>query len=158
MTRGNEVIMNEGLRQNPEPERKMKEQAVVMLKPGYIEHIDKLKGYLEKKGLAIVAEKQVRFDEDTAKAFYPHAQRLMDERLGSEEGKVEMERFIDYISSDDTIALLVKGEDAQHIVYRLRGKIREWFKLKQPNNAIHASSDQEAAEREAAVLGLKRAE
>ena len=146
--------MNEGLGQNPESEEKTREQAVVLIKPGYSDQSERLVGYLEKKGLTVVEQKNVSFDKETARAFYPHAEGAIDKIYGPDEGKEKMREFTDYISSGEAVAFLVEGEDAIQIVNRLRDKVRSWFKLEKPEDAVHASSDPEEAEREAGVLGL----
>jgi nucleoside diphosphate kinase len=147
-------MMNEGMNLSPESEVKPIERAVVLLKPGCTEHLDRLVGYLEEKGLTILDQKTLQFDDAMTTAFYPHAEGAINKRLGEEAGKAEMERFVNYVTSGEAVALLVEGEDALQKVNRLRDKVREWFHLVKPADAIHASGSPEEAEREETVLGL----
>jgi len=146
--------MSEGLTPNPEAGEKLAEQVVVLLKPGHADKIERLVKYLEKKGLKILDQQTVTLNEDIARNFYPHAEGAIKEMFGSKEGEAKMREFIEYLSSDEVMALLVEGEDSIEIVSRLKDKVRAWFELQKPEDAIHASSDIEEAQREAAVLGL----
>ena len=146
--------MGESLNLNPETEPHPMERAVVLLKPGYLEYTDRLVDYLRKKDLVILDQKVVRFDAEMATDFYPHAAVAIERTFGPEEFESRMKIFIDYITGDDAIALLLEGDDAIQKVNRVRDKVRSWFHLEKPADAIHASGNCEEAEREAAVLNL----
>lgn len=119
------------------------EQVVILLKPGSSEFEDRLNEFLQDQELNILDRKKLNFDADTIKKFYPHA----DDKF--------FPNMEDYFSQEETIALLVSGQNAIKISNSLKRHVRGILHLRQPRDGIHVSDDPAEAERERAVLGLE---
>jgi|GEM_PF-1917582 len=118
------------------------ERVIILLKPGGTEFEERLYEFLQKQELNILDRKELNFDADTIKKFYPHAN---DKYLPNME---------DYFSQEETIALLISGKGAIEISNVLKRHVRGILHLKQPRDGIHVSDDPSEAERERAVLNL----
>lgn len=118
------------------------EQVVILLKPGSSEFEKRLHEFLQDQELNILDRKKLNFDVDTIKKFYPHA----DDKF--------LPNMEDYFSQEETIALLVSGQNAIEISNVLKHHVRGILHLEQPRDGIHVSDDSSEAERERAVLNL----
>jgi len=105
----------------------------------------------ERKGLAIVALKHMRLDEDVAKRHY-----------AEHEGKPFFGELVDFITSGPLVAMVLEGHEAVKAARQLigatnpleaaPGSIRGDFALEVGQNMVHGSDSDESAEREVALF------
>ena len=105
----------------------------------------------ERKGLRIVALKQMHVTEDLAKQHY-----------AEHEGKPFFGELVDFITSSPLVALVLEGTDAIRAARQVigatnpleaaPGSIRGDFALEVGKNMVHGSDAAESAAREAALF------
>ncbi|HEX8121525.1 MAG TPA: nucleoside-diphosphate kinase [Solirubrobacteraceae bacterium] len=105
----------------------------------------------ERKGLRIVALKQMHVTEDLAKQHY-----------AEHEGKPFFGELVDFITSSPLVALVLEGTDAIRAARQVigatnpleaaPGSIRGDFALEVGKNMVHGSDAPESAQREAKLF------
>jgi nucleoside-diphosphate kinase len=105
----------------------------------------------ERKGLRIVALKQMHVTEDLAKQHY-----------AEHEGKPVFGELVDFITSSPLVALVLEGTDAIRAARQVigatnpleaaPGSIRGDFALEVGKNMVHGSDAPESAQREAKLF------
>lgn len=137
----------------------MKNTSFVLVKPefaNYPEVIDEIKRRFVEAGLEIVEEDYVKYDKEDGEAHYDEHKE-----------KKFFGELVDYISSDKSYAMIVKGEDVINVIRYLvcrdkqaglqPGDIRYDIphvlgqELDMTKNVVHASDKPESAEREIAI-------
>jgi nucleoside-diphosphate kinase len=83
------------------------EQTLAIIKPDGMKHQNEILERIEKTRLTLINSKRVYIDRETAGCFYNHIKA---------KGKI-YDSLIDYITSDEVLVLLYKGENA---ISRLR--------------------------------------
>lgn len=131
----------------------MKEKSLLLIKPNAVrhEHIGHIISLIEKNGYHLCALKLFRFDKALAARFY--AEHV---------GKEFFERLVDFMTSDDTVAIVVEKENAiadlRDLIgavqpeKRKPGTIRFLFGEGVTENGVHASDSLESAAREIDVI------
>lgn len=130
----------------------MRDITLVFVKPDAFEYKKEIKERYLKKGLQVLAEKELRMDRELAEEFYKeHA------------GKPYFEANIRHITSGKIFAMIICGEKAIKRVRELNGATNpdkaeigtiRWeygthcIGSINPKNAVHASDSNESAERE----------
>lgn len=127
----------------------MLQRTLIILKPDAVKRglVGKIITRFEEKGLKIVAMKMVQLDKETLEKHYEE-----------HKGKPFFESLVNFMHSGPVILAILEGFDAIKVVRKLVGKtngreaepgtIRGDFSMSQQNNLIHASADEEVAERE----------
>ena len=105
----------------------------------------------ERKGLRIVALKQMQVDEDLARTHY-----------AEHEGKPFFDGLVSFITSGPIVAMVLEGPNAIEAARQLigstngieaaPGSIRGDFALEVRRNLVHGSDSPESAEREIALF------
>jgi nucleoside-diphosphate kinase len=105
----------------------------------------------ERKGLAIVALKHMRLDEDIAKRHY-----------AEHEGKPFFGELVDFITSGPLVAMVLEGDRAIEAARQVigatdplkaaPGSIRGDFAIEVGQNMVHGSDAPESAAREVALF------
>ena len=95
------------------------ERTLAIVKPDAVDagHIGQIIAMIEKKGLKIVALKQVHLDRKTAGGFY-----------GVHKGKKFFKSLMKYITSGPIVVMALEGDEA----------IAKWRKLMGPTNSTEA--------------------
>ena len=104
----------------------------------------------ERKGLRLVALKQMTVDEDLAKRHY-----------AEHDGKPFFGELVEFITSGPTLAFVLEGEGAIATCRKTigatnpadadAGSLRGEFALAMPNNLVHGSDSPESARREIGI-------
>ena len=105
----------------------------------------------ERKGLAIVALKHMRLDQDIAKRHY-----------AEHEGKPFFGELVEFITSGPLVAMVLEGHEAVVAARQVigatnpleanTGSIRGDFAVEVGQNMVHGSDSNESAEREAKLF------
>ena len=105
----------------------------------------------ERKGLAIVALKHMRLDQDIAKRHY-----------AEHEGKPFFGELVDFITSGPLVAMVLEGESAIQAARQVigatnpleatTGSIRGDFAIEVGQNMVHGSDSPESGTREAGIF------
>ena len=105
----------------------------------------------ERKGLAIVALKHMRLDEDIAKRHY-----------AEHDGKPFFGELVEFITSGPLVAMVLEGDQAVVAARQVigatnpleaaPGSIRGDFAISVGQNMVHGSDSPESAEREAGLF------
>ena len=108
-------------------------------------------GRFERKGLRLVALKQMTVDEDLAKRHY-----------AEHDGKPFFGELVEFITSGPIVALVLEGEQAIKAARQVigatnpleaaTGSIRGDYALELGSNMVHGSDSNESAAREAALF------
>src|SRR5438477_11051302 len=130
----------------------MPERTLVLVKPDAVRRglAGEILARLERRGLAISAAKLVRVTRDLAERHYAeHAEKPFFGEL------------VEFITSGETLALVLEGEGAIAVVRTTMGAtnpaqaapgtIRGDLALSMPDNLVHGSDAPETAEREIAL-------
>jgi len=128
------------------------EQSFVMIKPDGVERglVGEIISRFEKKGLRLLAMKQLRLSREMAEEHYQeHA------------GKSFLPEVLDYITSGPVVAMVWQGTQAVAVVRKLVGatnpaeaevaSIRGTYALTIGRNIIHAADSPASAQREMAI-------
>lgn len=131
----------------------MIEKSLLLIKPNAVRHghIGHIISLLERGGYHLCALKLFRFDDALATSFY--AEHV---------GKDFFAGLVKFMSSDDTVAIVVQKENAIHDLrdligavqpeQRKPGTIRFLFGEGVTENGVHASDSLSSAEREITVI------
>ena len=131
----------------------MSQKSLLLIKPNAVrhEHIGHIISLIEKGGYHLCALKLFRFDPALASRFYAEHQ-----------GKDFFERLIEFMTSDDTVAIVVEKQNAipdlRELIgavqpeKRKPGTIRFLFGEGVTENGVHASDSPESAKREIEVI------
>ncbi len=131
----------------------MIEQSLLLIKPNAVQHkhIGHIISLLEKSGYHLAALKLFRFDDELASKFY--AEHI---------GKPFFPGLVKFMTSADTVAIIVEKENAIHDLRdligavepdkRKPGTIRFLFGEGVTENGVHASDSFASAEREIGVI------
>jgi nucleoside-diphosphate kinase len=105
----------------------------------------------ERKGLSLVALKQMQLDEETAKRHY-----------AEHDGKPFFGELVDFITSGPLVAMVLEGESAIKAARQVigatnpleatTGSIRGDFAVEVGKNMVHGSDSPESGTREAAIF------
>jgi nucleoside-diphosphate kinase len=128
------------------------ERTLILVKPDGMERrlAGDILGRFERRGLTVRAAKLVAVSRELAEAHYAeHAEKPFFAEL------------VGFITSGQTLALVLEGEDAVQVtrttigatnpVDAAPGTIRGDLALAMPNNLVHGSDSPETAEREIAL-------
>ena len=137
----------------------MKNTSFVLVKPefaNYPEVIDEIKRRFVEAGLEIVEEDYVKYDKEDGEAHYDEHKE-----------KKFFGELVEYISSDKSYAMIVKGEDVINVIRFLVCRDKQaglqpgdsrfdiphvlGQQLDMTKNVVHASDKPESAEREIAI-------
>jgi nucleoside-diphosphate kinase len=130
----------------------MAERTLVLIKPDAMQR--RLAGQIlsrfEDRGLTVRAAKLVHVDQE-----------LADEHYAEHRDKPFFDELVQFITSSPTLALVLEGESAVHVVRTTMGAtnpvdsapgtIRGDFALAMPDNLVHGSDSPASAEREIAL-------
>jgi len=131
----------------------MIQRSLLLIKPNAVRHghIGHIISLIEKGGYHLVALKLFRFDRGLASEFY--AEHL---------GKSFFDKLVDFMMSDDTVAIVVEKENAIQDLRELigaiepekrkPGTIRFLFGEGVTENGVHASDSELSAFREIGVI------
>lgn len=131
----------------------MIERSLLLIKPNAVQHkhIGHIISLLERGGYQISALKLFRFDNELAAQFY--AEHV---------GKSFFAHLVDFMTSADTVAIIVEKANAIHDLRELigavepekrkPGTIRFLFGEGVTENGVHASDSAQSAEREIQVI------
>ncbi len=129
------------------------EVTLAIIKPDAVRRrlVGEIISRLEKKGFEMVAIKLIKMDRNLAETFY-----------AEHKGKDFYEKLIDFMTSGPSIAMVLKRENAIHLLRHMAGKtdpkeaapgtIRGDLGLGLPANALHASDSHKSAKREISIL------
>lgn len=131
----------------------MTERSLLLIKPNAVQHghIGEIISILEKEQYRFIGMKIFRFDSALAARFY-----------AEHKGKAFYDKLLDFMTSDDTVALILEKENAIHELRELIGAVEP--ELRKPGtirylygegvteNGVHASDCQQSAQREIAVI------
>ena len=137
----------------------MKNTSFVMVKPefaNYPEVIEEIKRRFTEANLEVVEESYVKYDREDAEAHYDEHKE-----------KKFFNELVEYLTSDKSYAMIVKGEDVINVIRYLvcrdkqaglqPGDIRYDIphvlgqELDMTKNVVHASDKPESAEREISI-------
>ena len=131
----------------------MKQQSLLLIKPNAVRHghIGHIISLIEKGGYHLLALKLFRFDRELATQFYvEHV------------GKPFSDHLVEFMMSDDTVAIVVEKENAIQDLRdligavepekRKPGTIRFLFGEGVTENGVHASDSEGSAIREIGVI------
>jgi nucleoside-diphosphate kinase len=131
----------------------MSQQSLLLIKPNAVRHghIGHIISLIERGGYHLCALKLFRFDQNLAEQFY--AEHV---------GKEFFPKLVEFMMSDDTVAIVVQKENAIHDLrdligavqpeLRKPGTIRFLFGEGVTENGVHASDSPESAKREIEVI------
>ncbi|MDD2229101.1 MAG: nucleoside-diphosphate kinase [Candidatus Cloacimonetes bacterium] len=131
----------------------MAEQSLLLIKPNAVQHkhIGHIISLLEKGGYHIAALKLFRFDSELASLFY--AEHV---------GKNFFKGLVEFMTSADTVAIIVEKDNAIHDLRELigavepekrkPGTIRFLFGEGVTENGVHASDSLASARKEIGVI------
>jgi len=131
----------------------MKQRSLLLIKPNAVRHghIGHIISLIEKGGYHLLALKLFRFDRELATRFY--AEHM---------GKAFFENLVEFMMSDDTVAIVVEKENAicdlRDLIgavepeKRKPGTIRFLFGEGVTENGVHASDSESSAIREIGVI------
>ena len=135
----------------------MSGRSLLLIKPNAVahRHVVQIISILENAGFRLAALKEFRFTPALAQEFYaPHR------------GKEFLDRLVEFMCSDLTVAAVVDKDNAVEDLRRLigavdpaerePGTIRDLFAEGVTENAVHASDTEANAEREIALLFTPR--
>jgi len=118
----------------------MKEWSIGIIKPDGMKHCQAIFSIIEEKGLKIIYQKKIRFDEKILRKIY---QEISKEDY--------FQSFCNFMMSNECLAFIVEGESAIEIFNELvgdtdpkkakPGTLRNKFGSNIRENAIHSSSD-----------------
>lgn len=131
----------------------MSEQSLLLIKPNAVRHghIGHIISLIEHGGYHLCDLKLFRFDAALAERFY--AEHV---------GKDFFAKLVDFMASDDTVAIVVQKENAIHDLRELIGAVQP--ELRKPGtirflygegvteNGVHASDSLASAKREIEVI------
>ncbi|MDY0152647.1 MAG: nucleoside-diphosphate kinase [Candidatus Cloacimonas sp.] len=131
----------------------MSQQSLLLIKPNAVRHghIGHIISLIERGGYHISALKLFRFDAALAQRFY--AEHV---------GKEFFAKLLDFMVSDDTVAIVVQKDNAIHDLRDLIGAVQP--ELRKPGtirflygegvteNGVHASDSPESAKQEIEVI------
>lgn len=114
-----------------------KELCYVMIKPGFVnkEIINNTKKALENKGMRVINESRIKYDEECARLHYIEKQI-----------KPYFKELVDYLVSDYAYGMILEGRDAvtvcRNTVEELRTTLKEKYNLNTDvmRNILHCSS------------------
>ncbi|MEI6477619.1 MAG: nucleoside-diphosphate kinase [bacterium] len=118
------------------------EDVVVLLKPGATELRSWLQEVLADHQLEVVDTKEISFDKEAIRAFYPHAEPQY------------LPGMVEHFSREPVVAVHVRGLDALRACSEIKQEVRAILEVKPPADAIHASDSIEEAKRELEVTGF----
>ena len=128
------------------------DKTLILVKPDAFERglTGEIVARFERKGLRIVALKQMKMDKDLASQHY-----------AEHEGKPFFGELVDFITSAPLVAMVLEGEQAVPAARQLigatnpveaaPGSIRGDFALEVTYNMVHGSDSDESAEREIGI-------
>ncbi len=131
----------------------MKQRSLLLIKPNAVRHghIGHIISLIEKGGYHLLALKLFRFERELASRFY--AEHI---------GKSFFENLVEFMMSDDTVAIVVEKENAicdlRDLIgavepeKRKPGTIRFLFGEGVTENGVHASDSESSAVREIGVI------
>jgi nucleoside-diphosphate kinase len=127
----------------------LRERTLVLVKPDGVERglVGEIVGRFERRGLRIVAMKMLQATRE-----------LAEEHYAAHRGKPFFDGVVEFMTSGPTVAMVVEGENAIHLVRNMMGAlepgaaapgtIRGDFTTDVRRNLVHGSDGVETAERE----------
>ena len=134
-----------------------KEQTLLFVKPDGVMRglTGEIIRRIERKGLLITAIKLLKLNRERAEEFY-----------NVHRGKPFFEALVKHVTSGPILAMVIEGPNAVSVVRKLIGKtspfeaepgtIRGDFGINLTKNVVHASDNEENAEKEVAFFFKKR--
>ncbi len=134
-----------------------KEQTLLFVKPDGVMRglTGEIIRRIERKGLLITAIKLLKLNREKAEEFY-----------NVHRGKPFFEALVKHVTSGPILAMVIEGPNAVSVVRKLIGKtspfeaepgtIRGDFGINLTKNVVHASDNEENAEKEVAFFFKKR--
>ena len=125
------------------------EKTLLIIKPDAVknQHVGKIIGILEEKGLAIINMKMIRLTKELAEDFYE-----------IHRNKPFYEQLVEFMISDPVIVMVLEHDDCVKYIREIigntnpeeaaEGTIRRLFAESMTFNAVHASDSIENAEKE----------
>ena len=129
------------------------ERTLILVKPDAFARnlTGEIIGRFERKGLRLVALKQMTLDENTAKQHY-----------AEHDGKPFFGELVEFITSGPLVAMVLEGQDAIRAARQVigatnpleaaPGSIRGDFAVEVGKNMVHGSDAPESGQREAALF------
>lgn len=122
-----------------------------MIKPDGINRRHEIVSIIERRGLKVIFQKKIRFDEQSLRKIY---KEIAEEDY--------FRPFCNFMMSGECLAFIVEGENAIEALNELvgvtdplktkKGTLRMAFGTDIRRNAIHSSADKEHFERELKIL------